>query len=115
MKLKNAVLCGNCDEVYDRSLSRCCPLCVSPYSEYIKDMLSECGKGDDEPITVHHENGDLTIGAVQVKFDNYDDLPKLPQDVIPLAVVPAGTLLTEDALDGLLKAVNSNVMKTGRK
>ena len=39
MKLNNACLCGNCDELFDRNLSRVCPACTSPHYLLLTKLL----------------------------------------------------------------------------
>jgi hypothetical protein len=39
VKLVDAVLCGNCEEVYDRKKTRVCPECASPHFTVLELMF----------------------------------------------------------------------------
>ena len=39
MKLSDAVLCGNCEEIYNRKIIKVCPACGSPHFTILELMF----------------------------------------------------------------------------
>ena len=39
MKLSEAALCGNCEEVYNKKETRVCPICASPHFTLLELMF----------------------------------------------------------------------------
>jgi len=39
MKLSDAALCGNCEEIYNKKETRVCPVCASPYFTLLELMF----------------------------------------------------------------------------
>lgn len=59
MKLTNACLCGNCDELFDRNTSRVCPACTSPHFLPLVKFLQPL---ENEPeVGGREEQRDATI------------------------------------------------------